>query len=156
MWTCRDLIAPSPDSFRGSSDANHHLGLVPFSHPNSLGYACTLYTPTPPLPIEVRSTIRHENITYPKKIFSNYFPITVSRFRFFRINLRKLRDTYCICVSCVALPGWDPCPCRIIFYYRYPIWIFPNYSRPDNYYITWIYCSGLIIELHYICSVCLI
>ena len=66
-------------------------------------------------------TIRHENITYPKKIFSNYFPITVSRFRFLRINFRKLPDTYCICVSCVTLPGWDPCPCRIIFYYRYPI-----------------------------------
>ena len=66
-------------------------------------------------------TIRHENITYPKNIFSNYFPITVSRFRFLRINFRKLPDTYCICVSCVTLPGWDPCPCRIIFYYRYPI-----------------------------------
>ena len=39
-------------------------------------------------------TIRHENITYPKKWFSNYFPITVSRFRFFRINFRKLPDTY--------------------------------------------------------------
>ena len=71
-------------------------------------------------------TIRHENITYPKRIFSNYFPITVSRFRFFRINFRKLPDTYCICVSCVTLPGWDPCPCRILFSYRYPIWIFPN------------------------------
>ena len=57
----------------------------------------------------------------PEKIFSNYFPITVSRFRFLRINFRKLPDTYCICVSCVTLPGWDPCPCRIIFYYRYPI-----------------------------------
>ena len=67
------------------------------------------------------SAIRHENITYPKKIFSNYFPITVSRFRSLRINFRKLPDTYCICVSCVTLPGWDPCPCRIIFYYRYPI-----------------------------------
>ena len=66
-------------------------------------------------------TIRHENITYPKKLFSNYFPITVSRFRFLRINFRKLPDTYCICVSCVTLPGWDPCPFRIIFYYRYPI-----------------------------------
>ena len=61
-----------------------------------------------------------------KKLFSNYFPITVSRFRFLRINFRKLPDTYCICVSCVTLPGWDPCPCRIIFYYRYLIWIFPN------------------------------
>ena len=48
-------------------------------------------------------TIRHENITYPKRIFSNYFPITVSRFRFLRINFRKLTDTYCICVSCVTL-----------------------------------------------------
>ena len=67
------------------------------------------------------STIRHENITYPKKLFSNYFPITVSRFRSLRINFRKLPSTYCICVSCVTLPGWDPCPCRIIFYYRYPI-----------------------------------
>ena len=46
---------------------------------------------------------------------------TVSRFRFLRINFRKLPDTYCICVSCVTLPGWGPCPCRIIFYYRYPI-----------------------------------
>ena len=67
------------------------------------------------------STIRHENITCPKKIFSNYFPITVSRFRFLRIKFRKLPDTYCICVSCVTLPGWDPCPYRIIFYCRYPI-----------------------------------
>ena len=56
-----------------------------------------------------------------KMFFSNYFPITVSRFRFLRINFRKLPGTYCICVSCVTLPGWDPCPCRIIFYYRYPI-----------------------------------
>ena len=47
-------------------------------------------------------------------------------YQFLRINFRKLPDTYCICVSCVTLPGWDPCPCRIIFYYRYPIWIFPN------------------------------
>ena len=61
-----------------------------------------------------------------KKIFSNYFPITVSRLRLLRIKFRKLPDTYCICVSCVTLPGWDPCPCRNIYYYRYPIWIFPN------------------------------
>ena len=53
-------------------------------------------------------TIRHEKITYPKKIFSNYFPITVSRFRFLRINFRKLPDTYCICVSCVTLPPLGP------------------------------------------------
>ena len=38
------------------------------------------------------NTIRHENMTYPKKIFSNYFPITVSRFRLLRINFRKLPD----------------------------------------------------------------
>ena len=31
-----------------------------------------------------------------------------------------------------------------------------QYSRPDNYYITWIFfVPGLLIELHYICSVCL-
>ena len=66
----------------------------------------------------------HKNIAYPKKKNSNYFPITVSRFPFVRINFRKLPDTYCICVSCVTLPGWDPCPCH--FFFRYPIWIFPN------------------------------
>ena len=60
-------------------------------------------------------TIRHENITYPKKLFSNYFPITVSRFRFLQINLRKLPDTYCICVSCATLPGWDPVLVELFF-----------------------------------------
>ena len=75
----------------------------------------------PKEPCRTKITIRHENITYPKKLFSNEFPITVSRFRFLRMNFRKLPDTYCMCVSCVTLPSWDPCPCRIIFYYRYPI-----------------------------------
>ena len=36
------------------------------------------------------NTIPHENITYPKKIYSNYFPTTVSRFRFLRINFWKI------------------------------------------------------------------
>ena len=43
----------------------------------------------PDIPADIRpktsvrpSTIRHEKITYPKKIYSNYFPTTVSRFRF--------------------------------------------------------------------------
>ena len=31
------------------------------------------------------------------------------------MNFKKLPDTHCICVSCVTLPGWDPCPCRTIF-----------------------------------------
>ena len=54
------------------------------------------------------------------ELFSDY-RFTISLFFFFRINFKNLPNTYCICVSCVTLPGWDPCPCRIIFYYRYPI-----------------------------------
>ena len=75
----------------------------------------------PPFPWLLILPFATKTLPTRKKIFSNYFPITVSRFRFLRINFRKLPDTYCICVSCVALPGWDPCPCRIFFYYRYPI-----------------------------------
>ena len=62
-------------------------------------------------------TIRCKNMSYPKKFYSNYFLITATRTEIFRINFRKLPDTYCICVSCVTLPAWDPCPCWIIFYY---------------------------------------
>ena len=82
-------------------------------------------------------TIRHENITYPKKIFSNYFPITVSRFRSLRINFRKLPDTYCICVSCVTLPGWDPCPCRIIFF---------TVTRFEFFRINWVMFSWRMVH----------
>ena len=35
-------------------------------------------------------TIRHKHISYPKKICSNYFLITVARFEISRINFRKL------------------------------------------------------------------
>ena len=55
--------------------------------------------------------IRHKNISYLKKFDSNYFLITVTRFEIFRINFRNLPDTYCIRVSCVTLPAWDPSPC---------------------------------------------
>ena len=87
--------------------------------------------------VNPRSTIRHENITYPKKSFSNYFPITVSRFRFLRINFRKLPDTYCICVSCVTLPGWDPCPCRIIFF---------TVTRFEFFRINWVMFSWQMVN----------
>ena len=89
--------------------------------------------------LQINSTIRHENITYPKKIFSNYFPITVSRFRFLRINIRKLPDTYCICVSCVTLPGWDPCPCRIIFI---------TVTRFEFFRINWVTFSWQMVLLN--------
>ena len=64
-----------------------------------------------------KNTIPFATKTLPtrKKYFRIIFRITVSRFRFLRIKFRKLPDTYCICVSCVTLPGWDPCPWRIIF-----------------------------------------
>ena len=66
--------------------------------------------------------MRHKNITYPKKFYPNYFQITVTRSELFSsTNFRKLPDAYCIYVSCETLPAKDPCPCRIIFYYRYPI-----------------------------------
>ena len=81
-------------------------------------------------------TIRHENVTYPKKIFSNYFPITVSRFQFLRINFRKLPDTYCICVSCVTLPGWEPCSCRIIFF---------TVTRFEFFRINWVMLSWQMV-----------
>ena len=67
-----------------------------------------------------------------KQIFLNYFPITVSRFRFFWINFKKLPDTYCTCVSCVSLPGWDPCPCRIIFF---------TVTRSEFFRINWVMFS---------------
>ena len=46
------------------------------------------------------------------ELFSDY---RFHDFDFFELIFRTLADTYCICVSCVTLPGWDPCPCRILF-----------------------------------------
>ena len=60
--------------------------------------------------------IRHENITYPKKIFSNYFPITVSRFRCFGIKLGQnypislfveiVSENYPLGVAVHSVPWW--------------------------------------------------
>ena len=77
----------------------------------------------------------HENITYPNKKKSNILPITVSRFRFLRINVRKSPDTYCMCVSCVTLPGWDPCPCRFFFIV----------TRFEIFRINWVMCSWQMV-----------
>ena len=57
------------------------------------------------------TTISHKDISHPKNSTRIISPITVTRFEIFRINFRKLPDTYRICVSCVTCPSWDPCPC---------------------------------------------
>ena len=74
--------------------------------------------------------MRHKNITFAKKKKATQiiFETTATRFEFFvfRINFKKLPDALCICVSCVTSPAQDPCPCRILFDYRCPIWNIPN------------------------------
>ena len=83
--------------------------------PISPPWLLCVFCPTPHFgttyTLEITLTIRHKNITYPNKFYLNNFLITVTRFEIFRINFRKLPDTYCMCVSCVTLSAWEPCPC---------------------------------------------
>ena len=57
-----------------------------------------------------------------------------SHFELFQIRFGKLRDMYCICVSCMTLPAQEPCLCRIIVHYLHPIWSFPN--QLDNFSVA--------------------
>ena len=69
-----------------------------------------------------RASVPSATKTFPtRKKSTRIIFITVARFEIFRINFQKLSDTYCICVSCVTLPAWDPYPCRVTLYYRYPV-----------------------------------
>ena len=56
-----------------------------------------------------------QNITYPIKSTRIIFEIAATRFELVRVNVKKLPENYCICVSCMTLPAQDPCPFRIVF-----------------------------------------
>ena len=91
--------------------------------------------PRPATPRNIPSATK----TFPtrKKSHSNYFLITVTRFEISQINFRKLPDTCWICVSCVTLPAWDPCPCWIIFI---------AVTRFEVFRINWVMFSWQLVQ----------